>query len=79
MLNNFATRKQQFVRTIESGILQWKNHNAIRQWNVTEIVHYMDTKRWYYFLLKGSIYKRYTLLQAYENYLKRECRMMLRG
>lgn len=36
MLNNFATRKQQFVRMIESGILQWQNHNAIKQWNVTE-------------------------------------------
>lgn len=51
MLNNFATRKQQFVRTIESGIPQWKKtHSAIRQWNVTERVHYMDTERLHHFL-----------------------------
>lgn len=49
-----------------------KNHNTIRQWNVTEIVRYTDTERLHYSLLKGSIYTSYTVLQTYKNYLKRE-------
>jgi len=43
-----------------------KKHNATRQWNVAERVHYTDTERLHYFLLKGSIYTSYTVSQAYK-------------